>query len=33
MSGMATFMVVDDITAAMEPSITDRSSNQRCRSP
>jgi hypothetical protein len=33
MSGMATFKMVDDITAAMEPSMTDSSSNQRCRSP
>ena len=33
MSGMATFRMVDDMTAAMEPSITDSSNNQRCRSP
>ena len=29
MSGMATFMMVDDITDAMVPTITDNSSNQR----
>jgi hypothetical protein len=33
MSGMATFMMVDDMTAAMEPSMTVISNNQRCRSP
>ena len=33
MSGMATFMMVEDMTEAMVPSMTDKSSNQRCRSP
>ena len=33
MSGMATFMMVDDMTEAMVPSITDSKSSQRWRGP
>ena len=33
MSGMATFMMVEDMTEAMVPSITDSNSSQRWRSP
>jgi len=33
MSGIATFMMVDDMTEAMVPSMTDSKSSQRWRSP